>query len=431
MRPCSCLLVLALAGVLGSPAPARAQGATAEAAGIVFETLSPADLDVIKDKTGYRLGVAVREVKPNTPGAASGLKPTDVIFAVGKTGVDSAEKAAAALRAAAGEVELPGLTIVNGAFEVRTFRLRLEGAAGVAPEPPADGATTDPVTAYFDLMDFVRSEAWGHSVQTSAAERARVAAQLQGLQLDQQSAAALEQLPAAWAAVRTQWQQADAAQREKQRGQWRTQLLLPGGLYPPPPNPQQYTAPQNLLSFQYPAGWTGGTTESNGTPLLWLGPAGGQAQWEQVLDTPRSPAGALLALAEVSPELRNLSYVQGAHYLARLLIPGGVEGLKVVNELPLADIGAVITLVGKFAGQEEERFYWIGVAKFGDTQVLAGRLGGPVKDADALVPAFTYMLQTLQLNPPQAAGGGASGAWEAAWSRVSVGIVKNIWAPGQ
>jgi hypothetical protein len=56
-------------------------------------------------------------------------------------------------------------------------------------------------------------------------------------------------------------------------------------------------------------------------------------------------------------------------------------------------------------------------------------MGGPIAKALELLPGFHHMLATLQLNPPRAAaGGGTSGAWEAAWSRVSTASVKYIWA---
>ena len=435
--------LLAIAAFALAPVVAHGQGTgpPGPVAGITFATLPDADLDTIKERSGYRLGVSVTAVAAASPGAAAGLKPGDVVFAVGKTGVDNAEKAVAALRAATGEIDLAGMTLVDGQFEVKVFRLNL----GVAPAAGGDvgaannqdaalaKATADPIEAYCDMMDFIRAQAWGREVGTPRAERQRIALQVQqGLaQMDAQTQAVLAQIPQAWAAVQQQWRKWDDQQKSKQRSEWYNQLLLPGGLYPAPENAQKYTAPQNLLSFEYPGSWTGGMTEAQGTPLLFLGPGGSEAQWERVLDTPSSPSGALFALAQAPADMRNMSYLQGAHYVARILIPNGLSNLKVLQELPIGDVAAAIVLTGKFPGQAEEKFYWIGVAKFGDSQVFAGRMGGPVKDADKLIPAFTYMLQTLQLNPPQAAGGGggASGAWQAAWSRVDTAIVKNIWAP--
>jgi hypothetical protein len=403
-------------------------------AGIVFESLSSDDLDMLKEKTGYRLGVQVVEVKPGSPGAAAGLKVTDLVMAVGTVGVDSAAKAVEALKASAGKVDLATCTVEGGAYQAKVRQISL--AAGAATtQPKGDEAlvnkpTNDPIEAYFDMMDFIRTQAWNRKVSTSDDERQRVAATLAASGLDQQSQATLAQIPGAWAKLQKQWKGFSDQQKNKQRGEWQDQLLLPGGMYPPPANPQQFTAPGGLgVAFQYPGDWTGGWTEVNGTPLVFLGPAGQQAEWKQVLDTPNSPPGALFALLQVPANMQNMSYAQGAELLARELIPKGLEKLKIVKRLPIGDVGAVITYSGKFAGQTDEKFYWIGT-KFGGGQVFAGRMGGSVKEAEKLVPAFTYMLQTLQLNPPQAAAtGGVSGAWDAAWSRVSIGVVKNIWAP--
>lgn len=429
--PLALLFLLALL-----PGVAAQDGTRAEIYGITFVTLPATDLDAIEQNLGYRVGVGVLRVQPGTPGAASGLKTNDLIFLVGQTPVDTAEKAVAALKAAQGEVELPGMQFANDDYTAKTFKLKMTGAAtgtiGQAPlndNAPVPPQTSTPLAAYFDMMDFIRSQAWGRKVVTPAAERQRVALQLQTVELDRQSAALLLQIPQAWSAVQNKWKGWNDTQKSKQKAEWYAQLLQPGGLYPPPASPQQFTAPQGLgVAFQYPGDWTGGWTEGDGTPLLFLGPGAGQAQWEQVLDTPNSPPGALFTLATVTADMKNMTYLQGAHYLAKLLIPQGLQSLKVIQELPIGDTGAVITLTGKFPGQSEDKFYWIGVVKFGDSQVFAGRLGGPVKQAETLIPAFSYMLQTLQLTPPQAAGG-VRGAWETAWSRVDVAITKNIWAP--
>jgi hypothetical protein len=432
--------LIAAFAVLVASAAAAQEGATATAAGITFRTLSAKDLDAIETETGFRVGVEVTAVKAGSAAAAAGVKVKDLIFAVGDSGVDNAEQAAAEVEGRQGEIAFVAATMVNGEYQPTKYTLQKNAGAkpaanGSKPAAPAAETSpakpsTDPVTAYFDMMDFIRTKAWGRQITTSTSERERVAVTLATLDLDQQTQATLLQIPGAWSKLQKQWAGFSDAQKNKQREQWQDQLLMPGGMYPPPQNPQQFTAPQGLgVAFQFPGEWTGGWTESNGTPLLFLGPNGGQAGWKQVLDTPKSPAGALFALIQVPPELRNKSYIQGAEYLAHELIPKGIEKLKVVQRLPIGDVGAVITFSGKFPGQTEEKFYWIGITKFGDSQVFAGRMGGPVKDADKLVPAFTYILQTLQLSPPQAASGGVSGAWDAAWSRVSVGIVKNIWAP--
>lgn len=462
--------VVIVALILLALVPAHAQpGSTAEAAGIVFRTLTAEDLDGIQKSTGYRLGVEIIEVKPNTPGAAAGYKAGDLIFAVGKTGVDSAEKVVAALKAASGEVDCASAIKAGEGFEAQVVKLKLGGAAQggqqqgqqgqqgqgglgglnnggafgqgqgqtVNVDPGKPNPNADPVSAYFDMMDFVRTQAWGRKVTTAADERQRTAALLQQswAQLDQQSQAQVLAIPQGWAQLQTAWKNSSDADKAKQKAQWADALLAPGGFYPPPANPQQFSAEGNAVAFQYPGDWTGGLTEVDGTPFLFIGPGGSQANWQQVFDTPNSPPGALMAVADI-PQGMQGSYLDGARYLAQLLVPNGLANLREVQALPIGQVGAIITIAGKFPGQNEEKFYWIGVTQFGQGKVFAGRMGGKIADADKLIPAFTYLLNTLQLNPPAPAGGGGGGgysetqgAWDAAWSRVGAGVVSNIWAP--
>ena len=439
MRTTLALTALLLLAVV-PPGMAQPAAGTTEAAGLVFRTLSADDLDSIQRATGYRLGVAIAEVKPGTPGAAAGYKAGDVILAVGKTGVDSAEKAAAAIRAATGEVDCASVIKAGDTFEAQVVKLKLGSPAPAAQAAPPQGATVggpnpnaDPIGAYFDMLDFIRSQAWARSVVTTPEERQRVAALVQQAwgTMDATAQGQIMALPQAWAQLQTNWKAASEADKQRQKALWADALLMPGNLYPPPLNPQKFAAPGNIASVEYPGDWTGGMTEVEGTPFAFIGPNGAQASWQQVLDTPNSPAGALFAIAEVPAGMQNATYVDGARALAQMLIPNGIASLREIQALPIGEIGAIITVVGKFPGQDEEKFYWIGVTQFGQGKIFAGRMGGKVAEADSLIPAFTYMLGTLQLNPPAPAGGGGggvSGAWEAAWSRVDVAITKNIWA---
>jgi len=252
----------------------------------------------------------------------------------------------------------------------------------------AAGGAADPVNAYFDLMA----------------------------------------LPRAWADLQQSWKAMGETDRGKKRAEWRDQILLPNNFFAPPARVQSFTAQGNLLGFEYPAAWTGGWQIIDGTPFLFVGPGGAQTSWDKVLNTPISPPGALFALVTIDNQMRQMSYVQGARYLIQLLMPGAAAAFKEVQVTPIGQIGAIITLRGKFPGQSEERFYWIGITAFGASQVFAGRMGGPVAEAMDLLPGFHHILSTLRLSPPSASGGGeAYGSWTAAWSKVSTAIVADIW----
>lgn len=308
------------------------------------------------------------------------------------------------------------------------------GATALGSSPligQTGGAAGDPVDAYFNLMDFACSQAWGRAVVTPAQDRQRVSALLmQGWrQMDAQSQAQVMALPKAWVDLQQSWTTMGEAERNKKRTEWRDQILLPNNFFAPPSQIQRFTAQGNLLGFDYPAAWTGGWQIIQETPFLFVGPGGNQASWEAVLNTQTSPAGALFALVALDAQMRQMNYLQGARYLVQLLMPGTAQDFREVAVTPIGQAGVIITLRGKFPGESEERFYWIGITAFGSDQIFAGRLGGKISQAMDLLPGFHYLLSTLQLHPPQAVGSGGSamGSWEVAWSKVSTAAVANIW----
>ncbi|GEM_PF-2921653 len=453
---------IALSLVVVAPAVAR-DGQQAEAAGLLLETLAPDELDDILAETGKRAGVDVVAVRPGSPAALAGFRVADILTAVGGTLVDSAAKAAALIRAAGGDlictVESGNLTTFQ--IETKSLRLRLGGGGAAAagpgakpqpsqkppaapktqttvpapkPDSSAPPAGLDPVNAYFNIMDFACGQAWGRTVITSPADRQRAAASLnQGWnQMDAATRVQIAGLPQTWVNLQRSWAAMSEADKVKQRAEWRDQILLPTNSFAPPARVQRFTVEGNLVGFEYPASWTGGWQVLDGTPFLFVGPGGQEATWDKVLNTQTSPPGALFALVTVTDDMRRLSYVQAARYLNELLMPGASASFKEVMVTPIGQAGAIITLRGRFPGESQERFYWIGVTAFGGGQVFAGRMGGPIARAMDLLPGFHHMLSTLQLNPPRPAassggGGGTSGAWEAAWSRVSTASVSYIW----
>ncbi len=434
--------VAAAAALLGGVVAALAEDApkTAEAAGMVLTTLSPADLDTLEKATGHRLGVQVTAVKADSPAAAAGVKVGDVIFAVGTTGVDSAEKAAAALRGAAGDVLLTVASQATGEWKAVQYTLKLGPAApggGGAPVVPPGGPAEpaglgDPISAYFDMLDFTRTQAWGRPCATPTPERERVAGLvLAGWnQLGAAGQATIMQIPQVWESVRQQWAGADEARKKDLVQAWGRNLLLPNMLYPPPTALQAYRSPGGEVALQYPAGWVVAQQQVAGVPMLALAPPGTETTWEKMLDAPNSPPGALLALVQKDAQLAALpGYAAGVRLLAQLLFKEGLAGFKEIGVIDLGNQGAVITYLGRFPGQQEDKFYWMGAVPFGSSAIVVGRFGGPVAQAEQLVPALHHILGSLKLTPPRPAGGGVQGTWDAAWSRVGVAITKSIWAP--
>jgi len=446
------LLIGAGSGTVAASSLPAQEGQIAEAAGLVMQTLSGDDLAEIQAAIGRRLGVEVIQVRPGTPGAAAGFKEGDIIYSIGGTGVDSAPKAAAVIKASQGDVDCGTLMVNLTTFqlETKTIKLRLGGAAAASPQPAnpsnpqpaktagnaaratanAGASNVDPIGAYFDLMDFACSQAWNRRVVTPAQDRQRVAALLQQgwNQMDAQAQAQVMALPRAWADLQQSWKTMSESERNKKRAEWCDQILKPNNFFAPPAALQRFTAENNLVAFEFPAVWTGGWQIMDGTPYLFVGPGGAQATWDRVLNTATSPPGALFALVKIDAGMRQLTYEQGARTLVQLLMPGAAVNFKEVQVMPIGNAGAIITLRGKFPGESEERFYWIGITAFGSDKVFAGRMGGPVAQAMELLPGFHHLLATLKLNPPRPAGGGeAYGSWQAAWSRVETASVAYIW----
>lgn len=427
-------------GGAGQPAagPIPAGPAIATGAGGVgwtLEALDAASLDRIEKAAGRRVGVAVAQVAAGSPAAKAQVKPMDILLVVAGQGVASPAAVEQALQGRTGVINLLAMRPGQNQYETVNLQLDLGGAgAGQAGgQPVAGGEQPDPVNAYFDLMDFVRTQAWSRPVSTPVAERHRVGEVLRVSwdQLGAEGQAQIFQLPQVWQALREQWAKASKADRDKLVATWRVVLLTPHQFYPPPGNLQQYRSDGGEVSFEYPGDWTGAVQEIQGIPMVYLGPPGTQTSWEKVLEGATSPPGILLALVEKDAQMNALpSFAAGARLLAQLHFKNAMGNFREIDVIDLQEQGAIITYQGKFPGQQQEQFYWIGAVPFGSKAIVAGRMGGPMAQAEVLLPVMRHLLVSMKLNPPAPpGGGGVVGAWETAWSRVDVAITKNIWAP--
>jgi hypothetical protein len=393
------------------------------AIGWMLQPLDKEALDKIEAATKYRVGVAVTQVASGSIAAQGGIQPNDIICVVGGTPVNTPEGVAQAVEGKSGSVVVAALRAVDNQFQLVNCTLALSSGGGAAPTPGAGptpvgegaaGAGLDAiVSAYFDMLDFSRTQAWGRQVSTPAQERANVAARLQEAwgQLDPQVQGALGQIPGAWAGVQKNWGAASEQQRAEHRARWQQSLLLPNQLLPPPANVEEFRATSDGVILEYPTGWLAEQTESEGSQYLYLGPPGTQASWNEVINPQASPAGALFVVTPITEELKSVgSFVDGARLIARQFVTMGAAEMKEIGVLDLGNSGAVVSYAGRFPGQQEDKFFWVGSVRYGSEYVFVGRLGGPVSQAEVLLPAFDNMLNTLQLNPAESASGGDYGA---------------------
>ena len=267
---------------------------------------------------------------------------------------------------------------------------------GVQSQPSVLGA-------YLDMLDFMRTQGLGKQMVTSAADRQRLSAALAAADPAGQQAirTALQQASQTWADIQAKWQTATEDKREKQRAHWRKQVLLPALVYPPPAQVQTFRGRNDRIVFEYPNGWLVDQTEDEDGQYLYLGPAGTETTWAQVLDPAASAPGALLAVMPTPPEFKEVqTFVQAARLAAGQFVAIGGAQMQEIGAVDLEE-GAIVTLRGRYPGQREDKFYWVGVVRYGPDYILAGRLGGPVSKADMLVPMFSHMLMTMELNPPE------------------------------
>lgn len=285
------------------------------------------------------------------------------------------------------------------------------GGTGGGGATPLPSPSADPLTAYLDMLDFMRAEGFGRPVTTPPADRQRLAALLQqaDAQTKQNVTQGLQPVPGIWAGLQEKWKAAGEDKRAEQRRYWAAQLLSPTFVYPPPLDTETFKGRNDRVTFEYPKGWVVAQTEAEGNQYLYLGPSGTQTSWDRVLDRALSPPGALLVIMPLPAELKGVKHVEGARLAAREYVTTAGAEFSEICAVDLGE-GAIIALRGRYPGQAEERFCWVGVVKYGADSVLAGRLSGPVSEALTLVPAFSHLVMTMELKPPEGADGGYGGA---------------------
>ena len=299
-----------------------------------------------------------------------------------------------------------------------------EPGAALTPTPGAD-----PLSAYLDMLDFIRTQAFGRPVSTPPADRQRLAALLEqaDAQARQNVLQALQPVPQVWVELQQKWNAADETVRAEQRQHWAKQMLLPTFVYPPPLDVQTFRGRNDRVVFEHPKGWIVAQTEAEDAQYLYLGPGGIETTWDRVLDPAGSPPGALFVVMPTPAEVAGVNYVDAARMAAQQYVAIAGANMTEINATDLTG-GAIITLRGRYPGQAEDRFYWVGVVKYGPDSILAGRLGGPVSQAESLVPAFSHVVMTMELNPPDAGDGGYGGAMVDYYtSRLGNIVVSSSW----
>jgi len=271
----------------------------------------------------------------------------------------------------------------------------------------------DVVNRYYDLFDYMTSQAFGYQHATSVEQRSASATYLTSAwpQLDDQTRSAFLDMADYAPTISTKFNALGKTEQATTLNNWKGLLLSPQWLYFPLASTLAYD--NQGLSFQYPASW--GTAQGNS--ILFLGPDL-NTTWEAVGQAASSPAGILLAAFDKN--LYGYSLLELARVSARQYVGDLAEVYALETQL-----GALVVLDGRFSNQQEEKFFWVALIP-ADEFLLLARMGGPVIKADQLVPAFLTVLNSLNL-PQQQEPGPYSSAFDTAWNHLSTSVVKYIW----
>jgi hypothetical protein len=288
-------------------------------------------------------------------------------------------------------------------------------------------STLQPITEqniiplYFDLLDYMRTQALGRSFRTPQAERQRVTNMMipNWWNLDAATQETLLAMAQTAQTIKTTYDALAPDEKKQVLAEWKQIVLSPQWLYAPMQNMATYQ--NGAFSFGFPANWK----YAEGDGFLFLGPSL-DSTWEQVNSANTTPSGMLLMAFD--NDLTGQSYLE----VARMAANSYVNGLQELASYG-SQAGAIVVLSGRFPNQNEEKFFWMALVPAGSLLLLA-RMGGPVAQTDTLVPAFYAILNSM--NWSGSAAGGDSGytkgetgyAFDAAWGRLSSAIVTDIWA---
>ena len=307
------------------------------------------------------------------------------------------------------------------------FTLPLNSAqSGGLTSPPAGIPTIQPITdsnlipLYFDLLDYLRSQALGRTFKTPQTERQRVTDMIvpNWRNLDTGTQETLLAMAQTAQTIKSTYEALAPADKKQVLEEWKQIVLSPQWLYAPMQNMATYQ--NGAFSFGFPANWQ----YAEGDGYMFLGPSL-DSTWEQVNSANSTPSGMLLMA--FSNDLTGQSYLE----VAKMAANSYVNGLQEIISFG-SQSGAIVVLNGKFPNQNEEKFFWMALVPAGNLLLLA-RMGGPIAQVDTLVPAFYAILNSM--NWSESASGGDSGytkgeagyAFDAAWGRMSNAIVKDIW----
>lgn len=255
------------------------------------------------------------------------------------------------------------------------------------------------VDAYFDMTDFIRTQAWGRTWVTEAARRHEVLEIItrQFVDFDQQLQMAVLDQPSRWTKLREDWAALDEAGRAALVERWRAELLLPTSLCLSSAKRTPYISEMGFISAFFPADWQTTQIQTDSNSLIATGPAGSDADWATITDASRCPDGALFIGGTRDGRMQGIeSLVDGARLAVKLFIAQRLPNFEQKLELDLGTAGLVV-MQGQRPSEDGEYSFWMAATLLDEQTYLASVFGTHVATAPQVVPHLFEMLWSAEI----------------------------------
>ncbi|HCU35923.1 MAG TPA: hypothetical protein DGT21_10865 [Armatimonadetes bacterium] len=255
------------------------------------------------------------------------------------------------------------------------------------------------VDAYFDMTDFIRTQAWGREWVTEPARRQEVLEVVtrQFVDFDRELQMAILDQPNRWTELQEDWARLDDGQKGELVGRWRTELLLPTSLCLSSAKRAPYISEMGFISAFFPADWRTTQLETGSNSLIAAGPAGSDADWGTITDASRCPDGALFIGGTRDGRMQDIeSLVDGAKLGVRLFIAQRLPDFEQKLELDLGAAGLVV-MQGQRPNEDDEFCFWMAAALLDERTYLVSVFGTHVATAPEVVPHLFEVLWSAEI----------------------------------
>ncbi len=255
------------------------------------------------------------------------------------------------------------------------------------------------VDAYFDMTDFIRTQAWGRAWVTEPARRQEVLEVVTGqfVDFDQELQMAVLDQPSRWAQLQEDWAGLDDGQKSELVRRWRAELLLPTSLCLSSAKRTPYISEMGFISAFFPAEWHAQQVQTGSNSLIATGPPGSSADWGTITDASRCPDGALFIGGTRDGRMQAIeSLLDGAGLAVELFITPHLPDFEQKLELDLGAAG-LVAMQGQRPNEEDEYCFWMAATLLDEHTYLVSVFGTHVTTAPEIVPHLFEVLWSAEI----------------------------------